>query len=332
MGGTLLDALGGQVGQPVVVAGDAHAGGGDGVEGGDLVDVAVSQHEHRGAAQVGGVRALHATIIAALGHHGPMDDEGLLEAAADNLAGWHRSSVAALGFPSTTGPWWWTSPSPGPWIYFTAILRRIPDDRAETARRSPPCAPTSTTPAAPTRPCATASACSTWRRSTSSGACPGCGTPARRAPPPSGTDPDDLTISVVRTSDDLDAFEQATCVSFGAPPPLTPFEIHAPGDPRRPRHARPHRSGRRRRGVRSHGLPGRRRAGHLRRGHGPRPPRSGPRHGPHPGVPGPRPHGPGHVAAVERGDRPVPAAGLHRGGALHRTGANAGPRAAEGEG
>ena len=157
-----------------------------------------------------------------------MDDEGLLEAAADNLAGWHRSSVAALGFPSTTGPWWWTSPSPGPWIYFTAILRRVPHSRAETAEalaalRSHLDDPRGSYEAV----------CDSFgvldlapldliRRM------PGLWYARPAGPPPAGTDADDLTISVVRTSDELDAFEQATCASFGAPPPLTPFEIHAP--------------------------------------------------------------------------------------------------------
>ena len=55
-------------------------------------------------------------------------------AAAANLAGWHETSVQALGVATQTGRWWWTAPTPAPWIYFTAVGLRRPASRSERRR------------------------------------------------------------------------------------------------------------------------------------------------------------------------------------------------------
>ncbi len=56
--------------------------------------------------------------------------------------------------------------------------------------------------------------------------------PAGAPPEGSGSE---LEIVVIETEDDLHDYERATCAAFRAPPPVAPFEIHAPGildDPR----------------------------------------------------------------------------------------------------
>ena len=45
-------------------------------------------------------------------------------AMARNLAGWHDSSVQALGLRPRVTDAWWVCPTPGPNIYHTAISRR----------------------------------------------------------------------------------------------------------------------------------------------------------------------------------------------------------------
>ncbi|HEY5155238.1 MAG TPA: GNAT family N-acetyltransferase [Acidimicrobiales bacterium] len=156
-----------------------------------------------------------------------MDDRALLEAAADNLAGWHRCSIEALGFPTATGPQWWTSPTPGPWIYFTAILRRSPRGRPEIDAALDALRLHLDDPAGSYE-----AVCDSFgvldleplgltRRMS------GLWYARPAGPAPREADPDDLVITEVRDADDLEAFEVATCAAFGAPPPLTPFEIHA---------------------------------------------------------------------------------------------------------
>jgi len=155
-----------------------------------------------------------------------MNDDALLEAAADNLAGWHRSSIEALGFATATAPWWWTSPTPGPWIYFTAILRAKPNGRPAID------AALNTLSAHLDDPAGSYEAvCDSFgvldleplgltRRMS------GLWYARPAGPAPHEEDPEELVIAVVRGADDLAAFEVATCAAFGAPRPLTPFEIH----------------------------------------------------------------------------------------------------------
>ena len=158
-----------------------------------------------------------------------MDRERLLEAAAANLAGWHESSVRALGFATSTSDWWWTSPTPGPWIYFTAISLRRPRDRGATRRMLDELRHHLDDPAGSFEAvCDSEGAMDLeplglTRRMTGLWYARPPG-PAPREAPPAG-----LVISEVATTDDLEAFEQATCTAFGAPPPVTRFEIHAPG-------------------------------------------------------------------------------------------------------
>jgi GNAT superfamily N-acetyltransferase len=158
-----------------------------------------------------------------------MDDGALLEAAADNLAGWHECSVGALGFASATGPWWWTSPSPGPWIYFTAILRRVPNGRPEITAALDALRAHLDDPAGSYEAVCDSFGVLNLERLDLARRMTGLwyGRPA--GPIPREPDLDDLIITEVRSEADLAAFEQATCAAFAAPQPLTPFEIHSPG-------------------------------------------------------------------------------------------------------
>ena len=156
--------------------------------------------------------------------------EGLLEAAAENLAGWHESSVRALGFASAQGRWWWTSPTPGPWIYFTAIGTRAPSRRGELDEALAELAVHLDDPAG-----------------SYEAVCDSFG--ALRPPTPRAHGPH--ARPVVRPSGRTATAERglprrarhhhggharrtgrvrgATCLAFAAPPPVAPFDIHAPG-------------------------------------------------------------------------------------------------------
>jgi GNAT superfamily N-acetyltransferase len=163
----------------------------------------------------------------------PVDD--LLISGAANLAAWHDSSVRALGLATSRTSWWWTAPTPRPWIYFTAITLRPPrsrDDRAELDRELV---------AHLDDPRGSFQAvCETFDRVDLSEA---AGAPSslfhrttgrwyvRRPQEDRGGEgaPQDLQIITVRDEDDLHDYEKATCAAFRAPPPVAPFEIHAPG-------------------------------------------------------------------------------------------------------
>jgi GNAT superfamily N-acetyltransferase len=158
-----------------------------------------------------------------------MDDQALLEAAAENLAGWHQSSVGALGFGSATGPWWWTSPTPGPWIYFTAILRRNPHGRRDISDAVDALRAHLDDPGGSYEAVCDSFGVLDLEPLGLTRRMPGLWYARPAGPPPREADPPGLTITAVRAEHDLEAFEQATCAAFGAPPPVTRFDIHAPG-------------------------------------------------------------------------------------------------------
>jgi ribosomal protein S18 acetylase RimI-like enzyme len=163
----------------------------------------------------------------------PIDDE-LIIAGAANLAAWHDSSIHALGLPTSSGSWWWTASTPRPWIYFTAIALRPPltdpdrrsFDRELLTHLEDPNG-------------AFQAVCESFDRYDMDGTGLHHRTTGRWFTRPPGTPPEgresELEIVVVETEDDLHDYERATCAAFRAPPPVAPFEIHAPGilhDPR----------------------------------------------------------------------------------------------------
>ena len=152
--------------------------------------------------------------------------EQWLTAAARNLAGWHDCSVRALGFPTRWGRWWWTAPTPGPWIYFTAIELRRPGTRVERAEALDELRAHLADPAGSFEAiCDTFGVTSADRlgfRRQSQGRW--YGRPA--APVDDSVPPTGGTISEVTTASDLAVFERATCRAFGAPEPVTAGDIH----------------------------------------------------------------------------------------------------------
>jgi GNAT superfamily N-acetyltransferase len=158
-----------------------------------------------------------------------VNGEALLEAAAENLAGWHDCSVRALGFATHQGRWWWTSPSPGPWIYFTAICTRMPRDRRDHHEALAALATHLEDPAGSFE-----AVCDSFGRFDLaplglSARMPGLWYARPPGPPPRHDQPPGLEVSEVTGADDLAEFERATCLAFAAPSPLTRFEVHAPG-------------------------------------------------------------------------------------------------------
>jgi GNAT superfamily N-acetyltransferase len=169
-----------------------------------------------------------ATILAAPDDDGHMGPDDLVPAAIANLAAWHESSVAALGFPGRTGPHWWTCPTPRPWIYFTAIELE-PAGARVSGRAS----------------LAELDLHLDDPRGAFQAVCVsyddldlGAAGLARRsegrwyarlpAAPPPDEPPPDLVIEEVCDKAGLAEFEVATCAAFGSPPPAAPFDVHAP--------------------------------------------------------------------------------------------------------
>ena len=161
-----------------------------------------------------------------------MNHEPLLQAAAANLAGWHECSVRALGFETHASPWWWTAPSPAPWIYFTAIGLQRPGSRAERRTALDELQhhlddPNGSFEAA----CESFGALKLdrvglrlrtrgrWYARPASEPAPD---PLIKPRPR----PERLTVTQASTPDELAEFEQATCAAFGAPAPLATFDIH----------------------------------------------------------------------------------------------------------
>ena len=158
-------------------------------------------------------------------------------AAAANLAAWHDSLHPRPRFETSTGSWWWTASTPRPWIYFTAIARPAPATAADRRAFELELAVHLDDPTGASRPCAS--------RSTAFGlegeVARTCALRGRWFTRPPGPVTDDGTRR--RRAGDRpghdrgrpDDYERATCAAFRAPPPVAPFEIHAPGildDPR----------------------------------------------------------------------------------------------------
>jgi ribosomal protein S18 acetylase RimI-like enzyme len=140
--------------------------------------------------------------------------------------------VRALGFATSTTKWWWTAPTPGPWIYFTAIGLHRPGSRADRRAALEDLQvhvddPNGSFEAA----CESFGALNLERAGLhlrSRGRWYARAAEGTTFPPPETNDvpPDRLTISEVRTADGLADFERATCAAFAAPAPISPFDIH----------------------------------------------------------------------------------------------------------
>ena len=206
-----------------------------------------------------------------------VDATELVEAAVDNLVGWHEASIRGPRLPHLVGSVLVGQPDPRA----VDLLHRHPapaPGRSAGPRRGPRRVgrPTSTTLGAGSRPSAPASPTSTWPPQGPAWRCvpEACGTPARpmarRPRPRRPTHPPTWWSNPWWTPTTLAEFELATCAAFGGLAPITPGDIHAPGilaDP-----AMHVLVGRRddAGGGRRHGLRGRRGERALRRGHGAR--------------------------------------------------------------
>lgn len=173
-----------------------------------------------------------------------MESEALLEAAAANLAAWHDSSVRALGFASTSGSWWWSAPTPGPWIYFTAIALRHPRSGWERRAARSELARHLDDPAGSFEAVCDSfgdldleqaglarRANGLWYARQPDDYRPEDDRPDARSDddrPDGQRRPDWLVVTEVDDPADLAAFERMMCAAFLAPPPIAPFDIHAP--------------------------------------------------------------------------------------------------------
>jgi ribosomal protein S18 acetylase RimI-like enzyme len=158
-----------------------------------------------------------------------MDAETLLDAAAQNLAGWHDCSVGALGFAASRGDWWWASPTPGPWIYFTAISLRRPHSHTDTMAMVAELRRHLDDPAGSFEAVCDSAGMLDLAPLGLTRRMAGLWYARPAGPLPRDDDPEELTVGPVRSAAELEAFEQATCAAFDSPPPVAPFEIHAPG-------------------------------------------------------------------------------------------------------
>ena len=168
--------------------------------------------------------------------------DDLLSAAAANLAAWHESSIRALGLSTTTGSWWWTAATPRPWIYFTAVALHAPGSKAERREFEQELAAHLDDPLGSFQ-----AVCESFDRFDLGQLASGPSglvlrttgrwftRPAGPPPEAPATRDDDagpatrLEITLVTSEDDLYDYECTTCAAFRAPPPIAPFEIHAPG-------------------------------------------------------------------------------------------------------
>lgn len=163
-----------------------------------------------------------------------VEDVALVAAATDNLIGWHDSSVRALGFTTRRTARWWTSPTPGPWIYFTAIQAEpAPTRAARQAARDELRAHLEDPDGGFEAVCVSFADLDLH----ADGLVPrtrGLWYARPSAPRPEPT-PSGLDIVEVTDPTELAEFEQATSAAFGAPSPVAPFDVHARGvldDPR----------------------------------------------------------------------------------------------------
>ena len=163
------------------------------------------------------------------------DDLPLLRSAAANLAAWHESSIRALGFATTRGAWWWTAPTPTPWIYFTAVSLAPPGSVIDRAGSDRELLRHLDDPAGSFE-----AVCESFGRIdlTTLGSSPSglahrstgmwFARPGDRQVDGVSAPVRALEIVEVHRADDLRAFEHAIGLAFRAPSPVAPFEIHAP--------------------------------------------------------------------------------------------------------
>ncbi len=159
------------------------------------------------------------------------DVDTIVGAGAANLAAWHAVSLAALAIGSDRQAGWWLAPQLAPSIYHSAISLERAGGRTEGRRM-----------VADLR---------AWADRTGSflSVCDSFGVldlralgvehrarvpwyerpPLRTHPLPHDPVPDGLVVTRVTTVEDLVAFERTMVRSYGARPPVTDLDIHAPG-------------------------------------------------------------------------------------------------------
>ncbi len=159
----------------------------------------------------------------------------MLDAAVDNLIGWHDVSIGALGFSTALGPHWWTSPTPAPWIYFTAIQRRALAGRRAHHEAEAELGVHLDDPRGGFQ-----AVCASFADLDLGGGSVGLTLRTRglwyarpTGPGPASSSPDadqtDLVIEAVAGPGPLAEYESATSAAFGGPAPVTPGDVHAPG-------------------------------------------------------------------------------------------------------
>ena len=157
-------------------------------------------------------------------------DRRLHQAAATNLAAWHTASTAALGLRPVQDERWWTCPMPAPNIYFSAIsVAAAPGRRAREQMVD------ALAPHARDRTTGLLSVCDTWDQLDlrAFGLAPRSRGSWFARPPhssvPVASTVDELRIERVTDAERLASFERTMVAGFGARPPITRFDIIAPG-------------------------------------------------------------------------------------------------------
>lgn len=157
--------------------------------------------------------------------------DALVTAAAANLAAWHTTSLDALGVASGREGSWWLAPQPAPSIFHSAISIEAASGRRQRRRM--------------------VDDLSAWadRTGTFLSVCDSQGvldlralgiehrarTPWFARPPlvdlalPPEPDPDGLVIARVTDREELVRFERVMVRAYGARPPVSDLDIHAPG-------------------------------------------------------------------------------------------------------
>ncbi len=159
----------------------------------------------------------------------------LVAAATANLIAWHDCSVRALGFTTRHGDHWWTNPTPGPSIYFTAIEARPASGRVgrDASRRE--LRRHLDDPNGSYEAVCVSFADLDLRREGLSSRNSGLWYGRPPGSPPAARGGADLDIVEVTNDEELAEFEVATTAAFEAPAPIARFDIHAPAvldDPR----------------------------------------------------------------------------------------------------
>jgi GNAT superfamily N-acetyltransferase len=154
----------------------------------------------------------------------PTGPGALVGPAAANLAAWHDSSVAALGWPSRAGGGWWTCPLPGPTIYHAAITLR---PRARRRRLRTLLADDATHYVSVCDSFADLDLAPLGLRAHTEGSW--YVRPAEPLAPGADRSPDDLTIAPVTDPTRLARFESTMVRAFEVPIFVGKFDVHAPG-------------------------------------------------------------------------------------------------------